>query len=233
MRLLLKHAAQPCCAATSTLFSPEPKSISSILNGFKAWASDMLKQDPVFFDKMSKGQSPLYLYFGCSDSRFPLTLMTGLSAGDAFVARNVGNIVDPNDHNVSAVMEYAVKVLGIKKVIVMGHQFCGAVQASYAGGAPGLPSVNAWIKPIQDVYAAHRDKIDVPGDLDESLIRLGVLNVLVQVEKIAKFFVTQARYDIEITGMYAMIRPPQLISLFCVRSDQYIQDGLKVPLAKL
>ena len=102
----------------------------TLLDNNKSWVEKMTKKDPDFFKKLSEGQSPAYLWIGCSDSRVPANEITGTSAGEVFVHRNIANMVIHSDMNLLSVLDYAVNVLKVKHVIVCGHYGCGGVKAA-------------------------------------------------------------------------------------------------------
>lgn len=116
----------------------------------RRWADEMLKKDPEFFEKLSKQQSPPYLWIGCADSRVPANQIVGLLPGEVFVHRNVANVVTHTDFNCLSVLQYAVEVLKVEHVIVCGHYGCGGVGAALADLPFGL--IDNWLRHIKDVY---------------------------------------------------------------------------------
>ena len=146
-----------------------------------AWAA---RQAPSYFTEIAKGQSPDYLYLGCSDSRVDPNEITGLVPGEVFVHRNIANLIDPNDPNIQAVINYAVGALGVKRIIVCGHLRCGGVSASLK--EVQLPVVSSWVHNIQDVYRIHRATLDAIADISEKEKALVVLNVYEQVRNVLK-----------------------------------------------
>ncbi|WP_375751274.1 carbonate dehydratase [Vibrio sp. HN007] len=118
------------------------------------WSEQMTSESPEYFSKLVERQSPDYLWIGCSDSRVPAELLTGLDSGELFVHRNVANQVIHTDLNCLSVVQYAVDVLKVKHVIICGHYGCGGVNASIEN--PPLGLINNWILHIRDLYLKHR-----------------------------------------------------------------------------
>jgi len=104
----------------------------------RAWAAEMRRQDPEFFERLARQQSPDFLWIGCSDSRVPANQIAGLLPGDMFVQRNVANIVSDSDINCMAVMQFAIESLHVKHIIICGHYGCGGVLAALRGETRGL-----------------------------------------------------------------------------------------------
>lgn len=107
------------------------KSYEMLLESNRAWAEKQNAEDPSFFEKMAKGQSPEFLWIGCSDSRAPADKLTGTDPGQIFVHRNVANLVVHTDFNLLSVLQYAVQVLKVKHIMVVGHTGCGGVRSSH------------------------------------------------------------------------------------------------------
>ena len=149
-----------------------------------AWTRSVLANDPDFFRKGKLKQEPHFLWIGCADSRVPAESVTGSIPGDIFVHRNIGNQVWETDLNLLSVLHYAVVVLNVKHVIVCGHTNCGAIKAAYGGGQYGV--VDHWLSDIRNVMRWHRDELAaIPNERDR-LDRLTELNVLRQVEVLAR-----------------------------------------------
>lgn len=145
----------------------------------KEWAEKVKESDPDFFLKLSKQQSPEYLWIGCSDSRVPSNQIVGMLPGEIFVHRNIANVVVPSDLNCLSVIQYAVEVLKIKHIIVCGHYGCGGVKAALESREHGL--IDNWLEHIRDVYRTHSEEIDAIGDKNEKLDKMCELNVIEQV----------------------------------------------------
>lgn len=147
------------------------------------WAEQRLKEDADFFNRLLAQQSPHYLWIGCSDSRVPANQIVGLAPGEVFVHRNVANVVHSSDINVLSVIEFAVKELKVRHIIVCGHYGCGGVRAVIRGQRGGM--VGHWISPIAEIYARNRYNIDALSTEDERIDALCELNVVAQVERVA------------------------------------------------
>lgn len=150
----------------------------------KQWAADRLKHDPEFFTRLAAGQSPEYLWVGCSDSRIPAEQITGLEAGEAFVHRNIANMVISTDLNVMSVINYAVNHLKVKHIVVCGHYGCGGVKAAMTPKDMGL--LNPWLRNIRDVYRIYEKELDAIADEQQRYNRLVELNVIEQCRNILK-----------------------------------------------
>ncbi|OTA01437.1 carbonic anhydrase [Trichoderma parareesei] len=150
----------------------------------RKWAAERLKQDPEFFTRLSAGQSPEYLWIGCSDSRIPAEAITGLGAGEAFVHRNIANMVISTDLNVMSVINYAVRHLKVKHIVVCGHYGCGGVKAAMTPKDMGL--LNPWLRNIRDVYRLHEKELDAIADEKQRYDRLVELNVFEQCRNVIK-----------------------------------------------
>ncbi|WP_419319205.1 carbonic anhydrase [Caulobacter sp. ErkDOM-E] len=148
-----------------------------------AWSKGKTQVDPEFFKRLENQQSPEYLWIGCSDSRVPANEIVGLDPGELFVHRNVANLAPPQDANYLSVLQFAVDVIKVKHVMVVGHYGCGGVAAAIDGKRRGL--VDHWLHPIREVHAEHRHELDaLPGE-KEKLNRLCELNVIRQVRNVA------------------------------------------------
>ncbi len=159
-------------------------SYKKLLENNKIWVADMTRNDPDYFNKMSKGQSPEYLWIGCSDSRVPANEVTGTKPGELFVHRNIANMVVHNDLNLLSVLAYAVEVLKVKHIIVCGHYGCGGVEAAMSNRQYGL--IDHWLRNIKEVYRIHQDELDEIDDYTTRLRRFVELNVVEQVRDLSK-----------------------------------------------
>jgi carbonic anhydrase len=149
----------------------------------RAWASRMVAIDPGFFQRLVSQQTPEYLWIGCSDSRVPANQIVGVDPGELFVHRNVANLAPPQDANYLSVLQFAVDVLQVKHVIVVGHYGCGGVAAAVDGKRRGL--VDHWLHPIRELFHTHREELDAISDERARLDRLCELNVVRQVRNVA------------------------------------------------
>ena len=149
----------------------------------RRWAASKTADDPGFFQRLVGQQAPDYLWIGCSDSRVPANEITGLEPGEVFVHRNVANLAGPQDANWLSVLQYAVEVLHVKHVLVVGHYGCGGVAAAVDGERRGL--VDHWLQPIREVEQAHRTELEALPVGRPRLDRLTELNVVRQVRNVA------------------------------------------------
>ena len=157
----------------------------------RTWAKRMVSADAGFFTRLERQQAPQYLWIGCSDSRVPANEIVGLDPGELFVHRNVANLAPPQDANYLSVLQFAVDVLKVKHIIVVGHYGCGGVTAAIDGKRRGL--VDHWLHPIREVFQQHRDQLDAISDWSARLNRLCELNVMRQVTNVASdVFVQEA-----------------------------------------
>ncbi len=165
------------------------KLYNSLLEGNKVWVEKRLQQDPHYFEKLSQGQSPQFLWIGCSDSRVPANEVTNTSSGDIFVHRNIANMVVHSDMNMLSVLDYAVNILKVKHVIVCGHYGCGGVKAAMENEQFGL--VDNWLRFIKDVYRMHSNELDRISDQERRFDRFVELNVIEQVLGLSKTTIIQ------------------------------------------
>jgi carbonic anhydrase len=169
------------------------ETIKDLLNGNVEWVNNTLERDPTFFDQLSEGQSPQFLWIGCSDSRVPATEITNALPGSIFVQRNIANMVVYTDTNLLSVVYYAVKVLKVKHIIVCGHYGCGGVQAAMSNEKFGF--LDNWLMHIKDVYQTNQDELDKITDEKQRLDRYVELNVLEQVKNLSKVSFIQDSWD--------------------------------------
>lgn len=165
----------------------------TLLENNRRWVEETVAREPDYFRNLAAVHSPHFLWIGCSDARVPANVVTGTSAGEMFVHRNIANQVMPTDPNVLAVLQYAVEALGVKDVIVCGHQGCGGVKAALAGNAPP-PHVDGWLSNLRMVVRLHEDELSAIGDSEERAQRLVELNVLEQVHNLSRTPVVQAAW---------------------------------------
>lgn len=159
----------------------------------REWSEAIHKKDPDFFPTLSRQQAPEYLWIGCSDSRVPANEICGLLPGEIFVHRNVANIVVHSDLNCLSVMQYAVDVLRVKHIIVVGHYGCGGVRASLGTQKMGL--IDNWLRHVQDVTARYTEHITCISDEDARVDRLCELNVIAQTINAAQTTIVQNAWD--------------------------------------
>ncbi|MCF8505392.1 MAG: carbonic anhydrase [Caulobacter sp.] len=146
------------------------------------WSHRKTEVDPDFFKRLENQQSPEYLWIGCSDSRVPANEIVGLDPGELFVHRNVANLAPPQDANYLSVLQFAIDVIKVKHVMVVGHYGCGGVRAAVDGVRRGL--VDHWLHPIREVYTEHKQELEAMEE-KERWDRLCELNVIRQVQNVA------------------------------------------------
>lgn len=158
----------------------------------RRWAEGLNKVDPAFFEELSAGQSPKYLWIGCSDSRVPANQIVDLPPGKMFVHRNVANLCLPADMNFLAVLHYAVLVLKIEHIIVCGHYGCGGVRAAMEGTGCGL--IDNWLQSVKDTRRREQSQLQELGDASERLNRLCELSAIDQVLNLTRNPIVQAAW---------------------------------------
>ena len=157
----------------------------------RKWASGKVSNDPDFFKRLERQQAPEYLWIGCADSRVSANDIVGLDPGELFVHRNVANLAPPQDANYLSVLQFAVDVLKVSHILVVGHYGCGGVAAAVDGKRRGL--VDHWLHPIREIHQAHLGELDAIPDEKARLNRLCELNVMRQVKNVASdVFVQEA-----------------------------------------
>jgi carbonic anhydrase len=149
----------------------------------RIWAARKVAADPGFFRRLEGQQAPEYLWIGCADSRVPANEIVDLDPGELFVHRNVANLAPPQDANYLSVLQFAVDVLKVKHILVVGHYGCGGVRAAVDGQRRGL--VDHWLHPIREVAHEHRHELETIEDETRRLNRLCELNVVRQVRNVA------------------------------------------------
>lgn len=160
------------------------KSYHRLIEGNKKWVEEKLSLDPAYFKNLAKGQSPEFLWIGCSDSRVPANEITGTASGEIFVHRNVANMVVHTDLNFLSVLQYAVQVLKVKHIIVCGHYGCGGVLTAMSNTNAGL--VSNWLRNIKDVYHKYANDLDKIEDMTERANKLVEYNVIEQASNLAR-----------------------------------------------
>lgn len=163
--------------------------INQLLKNNKEWANRIKKENPNFFKKLSKQQSPEYLWIGCSDSRVPANEIVGLLPGEIFVHRNIANVVVHTDLNALSVIQFAVDVLNVKHIIVCGHYGCGGIKAALENKEHGL--IDNWLRHIKDVYRFNINDFKNLKKENEIVDRLCELNVHEQVNNVCNTSIVQ------------------------------------------
>lgn len=174
--------------ADSPKNSPTPY-MNRIFEGNRRWVKDQLAKDPEYFEKLALGQKPRYLFIGCSDSRVPGSGITGTAPGEMFTHRNIANLVVGTDMNMLSVLQYAVEVLEVEVIMVVGHYGCGGVAAAASNKQYGL--IDNWLINIRDVIRLHETELLRITDEEKRLQRLVELNVIEQVRNLAKTNIIQ------------------------------------------
>lgn len=166
--------------------------IDYLFDNNKDWAARMLAKDSEFFNRLKRVHAPEFLWIGCSDARVPANELIGLQAGEVFVHRNIANQVLAADMNCQAVVEYAVDVLKVRHIIVMGHYDCGGVKAAISGGAPNM--VDHWVRPIRKLYLRHQAEM---GELSSwgQINRMVELNAIDQVRNLTHLPSVRAAWE--------------------------------------
>ena len=158
------------------------KFLPKLFENNRVWAEKNKREDPHYFERLSRTQTPEYLWIGCADARVPANEIVGLGPGELFVHRNIANIVQPFDANAHSVLQYAVEALKVKHIIVCGHYGCGGVLAALREWS-GLPLEN-WLAHVRAVYRAHKDELDAAPSEEGRWRRLCELNVMAQAQAV-------------------------------------------------
>ncbi len=157
--------------------------LDQLLENNRKWARQKTEVDPEFFKRLVAQQSPEYFWIGCSDSRVPANEIVNLDPGELFVHRNVANLAPPQDANYLSVLQYAVQVLKVKHILVVGHYGCGGVRAAVESQGDTL--IDHWLAPIREVAHDHQHELDGISDDVHRFDRLCELNVIAQVRNVA------------------------------------------------
>ena len=161
-----------------------PQTIEHLFGNNKAWSERKHSEDPEFFTRLVNQQSPEYLWIGCSDSRVPANQIVGLAPGEVFVHRNIANVVVHTDLNALSVIHYAVEMLRVKHILIVGHYGCGGVKAALNDNRTGL--TDNWLRHVQDVRDRHETRLAQIDDADERLNRMCELNAIHQVVNVCQ-----------------------------------------------
>jgi carbonic anhydrase len=167
--------------------------LQPLFDNNRAWSERIRRDDPEFFTRLSRQQSPRYLWIGCADSRVPANEIVGLAPGELFVHRNVANVVVPSDLNCLSVIQFAVDVLKVEHIIVCGHYGCGGVSAALQNRRVGL--ADNWLQHVQDVHHHHAARVAEVDGLPRQVDRLCELNVIEQVANVCKTTVVADAWD--------------------------------------
>lgn len=203
-------------------------SIDKIFANNEKWVTEKLALDPDYFKNLSKGQSPEFLYIGCSDSRVTAEDLMGANPGEIFIHRNIANMVISIDLNVMSVINFAVRQLKVKHVVVCGHYDCGGVKAAMQPIDMGI--LNPWLRNIRDVYRIHEAELDAITDLHQRYNRLIELNVLEQCCNLIKTAAIQEAYierGLTVHGWVFDIHTGKIIDLK-INYEKILQEIMKI-----
>ena len=195
-------------------YKPTMSGIQTILENNRQWVATKNADDPEYFQRMANGQAPRYLFIGCSDSRVPASGITGTGPGEMFVHRNIANMVVHSDMNMLSVLQYAVEVLGVQDIMVVGHYGCGGVAAAASNKQYGL--IDNWLVNIRDVVRLHETEFLRIKDEAQRLRRLVELNVIEQVRNLTKTNIIQNAMRTD--------KPPRLHGLVYDIADGVLKD---------
>lgn len=159
-------------------------SLDPLFANNRAWANQRATADPEFFSRLARQQAPRYLWIGCSDSRVPANEILGLDPGEVFVHRNIANLVVHSDLNFLSVLQYAIEVLNVEHVMVVGHYGCGGVQAVAEKRSVGL--ADNWLRHLEDIANKHADRLAAVDSEAHRSSRLVELNVVEQVANVCR-----------------------------------------------
>lgn len=191
-------------------------SYEKLIKGNEQWVKEKLSLDPNYFSNLAKGQTPEFLWIGCSDSRVPANEITKTESGEVFVHRNIANQVIHTDINMLSVLQYAVEYLHVKHVIVCGHYGCGGVKAAMDNSYVGL--VGRWLAHLKDIYQNNKHILDKIHDADERENKMVELNVIEQVHNLAKTSFIQKAWknrELEIHGWVYSLHDGKIKDLNC------------------
>ncbi len=170
-----------------------PVPLQNLLDNNRRWAESQVERDPDFFNRLAQQASPEYLWIGCSDSRVPANELLGLAPGDVFVHRNIANVVVHSDLNCLSVLQFAVDVLKVKHVIIVGHYGCKGVHAAMTGTRVGL--ADNWLRHVQDVHQKHERYLGDVLTSRKRAERLCELNVVEQVANVCQTTIVQDAWE--------------------------------------
>lgn len=188
--------------------------IEKVFQNNEEWIRKKLSADPKYFENLSIGQHPEFLYVGCSDSRVTAEDIMGVEPGEVFVHRNIANLVNNTDLSVMSVINYAVRHLQVKHIVVCGHYYCGGVKAAMQAEDLGL--LNPWLRNIRDVYRLHKVELNAIADETARYNRLVELNVQEQCINMIKTAAVQKAHierGLIVHGWVFDIRTGKLIDL--------------------
>lgn len=204
------------------------KNLESIFENNEKWVQKRLDIEPGYFENLSKGQAPEILYIGCSDSRVTAEDMMGVQPGQAFIHRNIANMVSNLDLSSTSVIHYAVSFLKVKHIVVCGHYYCGGVKAAMQSEDLGI--LNPWLRSIRDVYRLHRRELNAIKDENDRYNRLVELNVQEQCVNVVKSPDVQLAYrkgQLTVHGWVFDVNSGRLIDLK-LNMESILQDIMEI-----
>jgi carbonic anhydrase len=166
---------------------------SDLLRNNQKWAAEKLKTDKSYFEELAKPQKPKFLFIGCSESRIPLESITESEPGELFVHRNIANQINLTDINLLSIIEYAVEILNIEHIIVLGHYKCGGVKAAVEG-LNEEDIVENWVSQISDLYHFHKKELESIGDKIKMYDKLSEMNVISQLKNLLRTPIIQRAF---------------------------------------
>jgi len=188
--------------------------IKKVFENNEKWIAGKLQVSPDYFRNLAKGQSPEFLYIGCSDSRVSTENLMGIQPGEAFIHRNIANMVISIDMNAMSVINFAVVHLKVKQIVVCGHYECGGVRAAMQSADLGI--LNPWLRNIRDVYRLHMQELNAISDMEKRYNRLVELNVQEQCVNVIKTAAVQKAINergLQVHGWVFDIHTGRLIDL--------------------
>jgi carbonic anhydrase len=199
---------------------PRRKVPADLLDANARWSQDRVATDPDYFHRLSALQAPEFLWIGCSDSRVPANVITGLEPGEVFVHRNVANIVRPADPNCMSVVQFAVEALKVRHIIVCGHYGCGGVRAVLDGSPRG--TVKHWLAPIHDLVRHHHQELSALPSDEARADRVCEINVRAQVNNVCDSPILKAarerNQELTVHGWIYRLTDGRLRDLNCTRT---------------
>ncbi len=169
------------------------RSLTHLFESNRAWSERIRRSDPEFFPRLSRQQRPRYLWIGCADSRVPANEIVDLAPGELFVHRNLANVVAHSDLNCLSVMQFAVDVLKVEHIIVVGHYGCSGVSTALQNHRVGL--ADNWLRHVQDVHAKHDSRLAKEPDLAHRIDRMCELNVIEQVANVCQTTIVRDAWE--------------------------------------
>lgn len=188
--------------------------VARIFENNRKWVDEKLKIDGDYFKTLSEGQNPEFLYIGCSDSRVTAEELMGVNPGQAFVYRNIANMVSNNDLSAQTVVSYAVTHLKVNHIVVCGHYYCTGIKAAMQSADLGI--LNPWLRNVRDVYRLHKTELNAIADEDARYKRLIELNVQEQCVNVIKTADVQKAYkerQLKVHGWVFDVSTGKLIDL--------------------